>query len=1413
MQSINDFLDYNLDLVYRSIDFSELLRNYQQIQNYTNKYTLGSPAYKYSENFDKYFPAPNYSTENINTLDIQDYIYYKSIKQHGVFTSGSWHPDICSFTPEGVATISYSPWVKEPLNQGYVTNNRVARVTNTYSNRQYPLRGASGPLSNVDRFFTSFWVFISNPTDDASSGALRFAIKKSFFMACQHFDNNGMPLDVNVYTSPNLITAYSSYVFFPQTINMYEALSSVGFTFDSQDDDYYYVILNIDTPIPAGNDAWCFLFCAGSDYIPNVNTTTSGLLDSSIYEFRFSSLKYISDVPVPVISFPRSYSTSVVRKIITDSANYSGLNGISEGELVLVSNPDNTFYNGFYTATTGSWLNLTDYLGSNFTFLKSQSESFTGSPLLAHTNGSIFDAQEPQFNVMSFYSENTNPYWAIQNNANGQITSRISFTGSIASNFNINTYNYDINESNSIGNSDIDDSKNGINIEFDHIYFIPTEAALGRCPTRTINIGDIINIGGKFSVSKDEKIYLYQSPADFAIAKVLYVSGTTNISAQIIIKEIYGSFDSNEIIIFNSGYLTGNLKTTHNNLFLLENYQKQLLNGMDELKNLPIRIFDLRDQIIRTAVYQDNLTFDEIKALAINPYLFKLAAINHGYNIDYSQFTTFDLMAFIKSVAQIGVDGYKVSPEMNYLSLDDEYDKNIYEYIKQISSTKNINVMVTNAVGNDDISMGEFETNYLSTESVYGENSTNFDPAAVYFTGPNAITRNTSNINKINIQDTFGYPYVISESMFNFDTLNNIKVNQSSFVNRGSELGQANRYKSDQWVSMFTGPYYNGIIGSDTVLLHGNLDNWTKNVTSSETKFPIYQHSGPESNLAELIFSGQTVFIPIPATNFNGTLCGVEVYARSLGNLAANGFLRASIVDLTNFYSSNDQNNIILLTESEKVTINYISTDYQPIVFTFKDSPKYKDRINFGQNLYIAIDKIGDFRPGQIVFKCANIRNSNTYYNISGSYNIYANSSISTNLQSSTGSYIYNLLYFNSAPLFINSNVSYPNTFGFKYICYPYFANNTAVSYNANSDYIGVRLINSVGATGPGNIPLNDALGSFSYSTTPPQSFTGPTQTFMFGTTGSAYPKGYHLLFAATKTLNDNYPSALIGLERDFIYNSLLIPETYFYISSDKLAGQKNNNKYDSVFITDVKDTVENYNPLLSRDDFVSETRKQSVITPMVFSTGSVLFGGLKSGKEIDMIFKNSINQSYQRYYIPSTPGMTMVTLKGSPNGISDDCSDLDTIFTKPLNQSSFNNTSTTGSQLLNTNFFINAFTNSSMTLKVTSTSGSLIKITNLTTSAFTGPGSGPSLIFSENLSTGSYNNYLITIFSDVVENHGKIEYLSGSYKLFNIYSPMFTSGSSTKYVLHPNGLPLVDFYVNDTIDNRPSKIFKRYVR
>ena len=1419
MKTLSEFLDYYLDNLYEASGFSESLKKTQKIINFTNKYTIPTPVKKYTGGLDSLMPKPEFLSGGFDTFSFSDLKQSKLLKQTTSSSISSWNPDVSSFTPEGSGTLGYSPWNISPLNNGTSTADRVSRITHAYTDRKFPIRGPSGTsFTNVDYFSSSFWISIGEPGSAVAETSFSINIPKSYFLACNHYDSSQRPTDINIYTNSEFASNISSNNWTGISLTYYSALTATGFTITGETATHYtFLIDSVSSGIPQTPAHNHYLVCAGSNYVPTTTrSATATISPSQPYSTYLSILRFIDDYRSDAVILPKTYDTETISAFYNTNQTRTGVpSGLSRGNVVVLSAQTNSDENGIYAVDSGSWTKLSDYIRKNLNFIKIQNYGLTGSSLLVSSKGNFYDAATPDMKLVANSSDNVNPGWLMLSYSKSKIISNISSTGPIYDSFSVDTFNYDIGEKKSIGSSSINYNKSEIKIINRKLFFTSVNPSVGRITAQSFTIGTPTVISGvlpTFNIGSE--IYICSTPSDFVICEVLFSSSNT---CQVLPVKIFGG-PSSDLKVFEDGIIFNAIDTTSDFEFIPETYQRQLFYSFPKLKQISFSTLSQIEGTQKIISLKNEVPVRYMSSIALNPGLLHEASKQFGYKTSEKEFNFFEWFGFLKSFSKNSTMGTRVSPQINYLNSDLDYSKYTYEYFKQINDSNNSKAFVDNSITTTALSSQEFEINFLNKNNVFGEASAHYTSLSPLFTGSNVITRSTDFTQRVNIQDNYGNPYQTSESFF-VQPVIDATANFANISKNINKYGENNRYSFEDFWATFTGPYDTGIAMSNSLFVLGGITNPLKNTSSSITSKQIYLYAYTTGSKSDMVFDGKSVMIPLPLINYDSRLQSCEIYVKFLGQPSFNGFLRARILDLSDFYKFNTTDSAKTLASSENVSVNYIGDTYVPVRFSFNDDASFNSRRGFGQHLFLEIEKVGDFNPATLIIRCANQSRDLFYQTISGT-RINTNLQISSTAESYTGSVIYNLYKYTGNLISTQSSIQPPNTFATQIVRFPYLSNVLNSSFNAPSDYVNVSVSGSVsgstGFTGAPIISLSDAIGIENYSFGMFTTYTGPTKNISFGVPVSQVnqkPKGYHMLISVKKSHDDNLPSAYIELEKDFVYNSLMVPETTLYITSGDFVGAINTNNSDSSILTSEKSSIINSISTSSRSDMIMGDRKLSYITPRTGYTGPVLLGGLAEDQNIDFVFKNSSDQIYHRESITATAGMLANSYEGSANGIEEDFFDLPLVESKTLTTSIFNGTLFTGSSLVNTNIFINFVAPASYgAIRVTGQSGSLIKIQNLTTNAFTGPWQGPIVKLDEDLSSGSKYNMLITLMGIPATQIATIEYYDGAYRTFNITSgSIFAREPRTNVVIHPEDAHLIYVRYGNEDDN-PS-LTKRYTR
>lgn len=1404
MNELDQIIEQTLDQIYGFTNTDETNQSLQQLKAYGKKYTIGAPSDQFRTNLEKLFPTnnPDVSEDYIN---FNQWIKYRNLKQNINIDNSSWTPDSFVFTNEGLGTPEYSAWKNEPLNTS-TGSMRLARLSYVYNNRALPLRLSSGSYSTVDYFNAAFWAsLISESGTIAENNAVSFLVPKSFFISCNYFDSQGRPLDIAIYTNDTLTSIFSG-SWNPISISYYQPLTVCHFLITNYDNTYYQFTIDITGTNLITTQYKHFLFLTGCQY-PIKNTGPLYNVTGSVTTKK-SILKFISNQFQPAVNLPRVYDAKNITGIINQNTALTGISGsINSGDLIALINQNNTKQNGLYVASTGSWLSIDNDL-TQFNFLQSTSQNITGSKVLYARNGICFDAMEPDSKILAKNTDNINPYW-LYNDFNQQPISYISFTGSIYESFKLNNYAFDIININPLGSAQLDFSYTDVNLVFSRALITSQDKSIGRLNDQILIAGNIISATGTFdALTTNQTIYIISTPEDFAVAQVLYTSSN---SIQLLIQEIFGS-PSIDLKLYNNVIIFGQISEDSPYINLYEVYEAQLYKTTDYSNFILTAINQAQNINFANSVAKgsDGL---EVKQSTYNPNAIVQLSKKYGRLSSVDNFQQFPYLSTQKPFSSIGMEGVIVEPVVNFLQDDLQFNEKIYEYSKQTAKITGKKNFIANSITNPNLAAQEFDFNYLNNQSIAGESSSFYSSPAPLFTGPNVILSTDSFAVRIQKIDTWGNKYVVSENnnvSFLFDTHANFtSINQNTAV-LGAEI--LNNYHN--FWDTFTGPYASGLYLTETFNILTYPQSPAQNITSTETINNIYVTTGSSS---DLIFSGETIFIPIPATDYSGLLTNARIQMKVLGSDLVNGFLRAYIVDLNKFFKTNDTNYISILAASDNVSMNYLNSNYQDVFFSFKTDALFATRNNYGQYIYLAIIKVGDISKSVMSIKAVNNAQSLLYQTYSGS-NLNSNVIYSQAVTQTTGSSIYSLYEYIGNPLNMKSRAVNPTTQSFNIIRFPFMDNPTNTSYNASSDYLSVTYNNLTGsvATLP-NISLSSAFGIDNYSFTTPGSITGPNTFIILGASGpnvNQTPEGYHILISVDKQVIDGFKSALQELERNFVYDTLMLPELSLTISENYLAGIKNAAEDDASLINNAKFSIMNSNSLYQRNDFNSENRKYSYFIPRINPTGSIIYSGLRSNQIIDQVFNGVAGQEIYRTTLNSTAGLSSTIFEGTANGIPANLNDAVPLVSTALGTSEINAESLATGSLLLTVLYINFVAQGNeIGLRITVGPNSLWRIDNLTDNTTTS-GIGPTGTYTDAFATGSLYNLVAYAFGPKAEQTDiKIECNTGSYAVFNLNDNLRFSGSvASTLIKHPYNLSLVDVFFKENNDVI-YPLFRRYIR
>ena len=1401
----SQYLETLLDSIDRYSDYQNDFFTIEQLKVYGKKQSIGSPSYLYQTGLDQLFPLNNPSSSQ-NYINFNGLIQYKSVKQSNTLVTGSWNPDVNIFSNEALATPEYSTWNDEVFNNMHYKNDRYNRLSYVYPARKTPLQYSGSNYNPINYFKSGFWVSIISQNSVINSGAVSVIINKSFFLESKFSDSQRLPLDIAIYTSSTLNSSFNNNW---SNINLsyYGALTSVNFTLYSYDSNHFNMV--IDLPNSLSNSSYNhFLILVGAN--TPINNTKSSLSLTGSVGTKCSILKYLSDVYYPTIVLPKTYNTHNITTIINTNNNTYGLTGsLITGNIVLLINQSYTGSNGKYVVNTGPWLKIDSFVPNQFNFLHSDTLALTGSKILYAKNGICFDAIEPQMEVFSYNIDNLNPL-AIYNQFSSKPLSNIIFSGSIYDSFKFTNYSFDLKQPIPAAIADVKFGYTDLNIGITNPFITSSSSALCRIPDNTIVEGGILSVTGSYAISSGSVFYLISTPADFAVCKNI---SNVNNTLQFIAQKVYGNPTQDlkaysNVIIYslNASSFTEN----HNYIKMHEVFECQLFQNLDFSK-YGKRGSDDALTINNVNNIAKGSTGLEVKSSAYNPNSVIQLARKYGRRTTGSIFQNFLGLSIKKPFYNVAMEGVIVSPVNNYLSSDLQFTDKIYEYQKQLAAMNGKLTYVSNSLTSPTLGWQEFDFNYLNNQSIAGESSSAYAAINPYFTGPNVITTSDSFSTRVNTIYNYGNKYNIIE------TTNNIApqaayANFSSFTTNNDILGPT--------ILNNTSNFWNGFSGSNGVYLNASLAGLdyptdpASETNSSLTNHNLYSVSGSYS---DLIFSGQTIFIPLPITDYPGSLQSVRVAMKILGKDIVNGFLRAYVADLSQFFLTNDTYSINLLATSDIVTLNYLNTQYQDAYFTFKTDALFASRSIYGQIPYIAIQKIGDISNSLLSVRAINSPTGSFTQSYSGS-TLNSNLMFSSVAESTTGSNILSAYEYLGDQISMLSRSTYPFTQSFDVITFPYFDNSSLTVYNSPNDNIPVSYTNSSGSIALNNIPLSTPKGINLYSFSTP-SLTGSCNINLGSTAPTSFntrPIGYHLLVSVTKQNNDGNPNALQELERNFVFDTQMLPEMSLIITNhSRLKIAKNLGPDDSSLINSAKSSILNTNNLIQRKDFQANERLYSFFTPRTVNLNTVdTFAGVRSQQIVDQIFQNNNSQTIIRSRINSTPGMAVTIYQGNANGIPTNLLNSVPIEEFSLITSSVNASTITKYPLLLTVMYINFISGGNESLvRITVGQNSLYRIDNLTSST-TISGVGPTGILSISTTTGTQYNLVGYAFGPYAEqNNIKLEYYDTSFNTFTISSgSKFPGTIQTKYVIHPYGMSLTDVLINETNDTKDD-LFRRYIR
>ena len=1381
----------------------------EQLRVYGKKSSIGSPSYLYQTGLDQLFPISN-PESNQNYINFNGFVQYKSLKQNNNIVTGSWNPDVNIFSNEGIGTPEYSSWINEPFNNDQYQSDRYSRLSFQYNGLIEPLQNSGSAYNPISFFRSGFWISLTSNSGILTSGSINIIVNKSYFLESRFSDAYRLPTDIAIYTSNTLTSTYSGSNWNNINLNYYGSLTSVNFSLSNYDINHYEITLDIPNTIT--NLSYNHFLCLVGSNSPILNINSLKNYTGSV-STKFSILKYLSSYTYyPTISLPKIYDTQNIKTIINTNNNITGLTGsVNTGDIVVLINQNYTGSNGMYVANTGAWLKIDNQLQKQFNFLQSTSMTLTGSKIVYAKNGICFDAIEPQMQIFTYNIDNLNQL-GIYNQFQSQPISNIIYSGPIYDNFKLENYSFDLNQPIPAGDNYLKFGYNDFSIDLINPNVTSNTSAICRLPNTNIIEGYIYNFTGSYPlISPQSNFYIISTPSDFAVCKAITSTGSI---FQFVAQKVFGS-PATDLKVYSSvlifGHSSYNIGECYNYVKLHEVFECQLFNNLN-LSRYGKNSYDNTITINNINNVAQGAFGLEVKSSSYNPNTVNQLAKKYGRRTTGSTFQNFLNLSIKKPFNKTAVEGLITSPIINYLSSDLQYNDKIYEYQKQLAPINGKSTFVTNSLTSPNLGWQEFDFNYLNNQSTTGESSSTYAAINPYFTGPNVVTTTDSFSTRVNTIYNYGNKYNIIESLNNF-ILPVTNAVYSSFNNSTSVLGPTLLNNSATFWSSFTGALSNGLYLNGSILALDYPTDPSSETNSTLSNNAIYASQGSES---DLIFSGQTIFIPLPINNYNGVLQSARIAMKVLGSDLVNGFLRAYIVDLSNFFITNDTYSSIILASSDIVSMNYLNTSYQDVYFSFRTDALFSTRSLYGQIPYLAIQKNGDISSSLISIRCINNPTGSFYQSYSGSQ-LNSNLQFSSSAEVTTGSNIFALYEYLGDEIYMASRAVNPYTQSFDVVTFPYFDNSSLTVYNNPSDNVPVSYTNFSSTTSLGNIPLSTPIGVNSFDFTTPQTtgssyiIVGATSTTIFNTR----PIGYHLLISVNKQTNDGYPNALQELERNFVYDTQMTPELSLIITNrGGLIAGKNLGPDDASLINASKSSIVNSN-LIQRKDFKTNGAQYTFFSPRVLNTGSIdVFSGIRSQQIVDQVFQNNNSQTIIRTRINPTPGMSATIYQGTANGIPTNLSSSIPIMEYALSNSLVNSSNINTYPLLLTVIYINFIaTGNESVIRITVGTDSLYRIDNLTSST-TVSGIGPTGTLSISTSTGSQYNIVGYAFGPYAEQNAiKIEYYDTVYNLFSTTNSLkFPTTIQTNYLINPYSMNLTDVIINEVNDTKDD-LYRRYVR
>ena len=1405
---IGQYLNLMLDNISAANSYQNDFFTVEQLKVYGKKNSIGSTSYLYQTGLDQLFPTNN-PISNQNYINFNGFSQYKTVKQCNTIVTGSWTPDTNIFSNEAIATPEYSAWIGEPFNNVNYLNDRYNRINYPYQYRSLPLQNSGSTYTPINDFTSGFWISLASNATTISTGSVSVIVNKSFFIESRFSDAEKLPSDASIYASSSLVSALTGSTWSSLNLSYYAPLIKVNFTLYPYDANHFNIVLDVPYSIFTGS--YNHFLCLVGSSSPISNNKSVNLLTGSVSS-KFSILRYLSDTYYQTIVLPKTYSTQNIKGILNTNNNTYGLTGsITFGDIVLLINQNYTGSNGLYIANSGPWLKIDNTLAKQFNFLQSTTSNLTGSKIVYAKNGICFDAIDPSMQIFSYNNDSYNQF-SIYNQFQSKSIAAFSYSGPIYDSFKFDNYSFDINQPVPAASATLKFGYNDFNITITNPYITSYSPSICRIPDILITEGSISSVSGYYPIQSDSVFYAISTPADFAVCKAISNNGSV---LNFIVQKVFGS-PSKDLKVYSNVVIYGlngnTFNENYNYIKMHEVFECQLFDSLDFSK-FAKKGGDDSLTINNINNVANGSTGLEVKSSAINPNAVLMLAKKYGRKTTGSIFQNFLQLSIKKSFNNPASEGVIISPVNTFLSDDLQYLDKIYEYQKQLAPINGKSTFVTNSITNTSLGWQEFDFNYLNNQSISGESSSFYSAINPYFTGPNVVTSSDSFSTRINTIYNYGNKYNIIETTNNFAPTSTNAIFSSFGINQGV-LGPTILNNNKTFWSSYTGSQTNGQYLTSSIL---GLDYPTDPILetfSSSTNFNINSSTGSP---IDLIFSGQTIFIPLPVQDYVGNLQSARLAMKVLGEDAVNGFMRAFIVDMSSFFLTSDTYSVKILSSSDTVSLNFLNNTYQDVYFSFKTDALFKSRSVYGQMVYLAVQKVGDISSSIISLKSVNNFSNSIYQSYSGS-NLYTNLQYSSAAQSTTGSAIFALYEYLGNPISMSSRGYYPYTQGFDIVTFPNFDNSSLTIYNSPVDNVPVTYTNSTGSISLTGISLSTPLGITPYSFITPN-ITGPSLIVLGSSTPTIFntkPIGYHFLISVTKQINDGLPNALQELERNFVYDTQMSPELSLIITNrGGLNAGKNLGPDDAGLINASKSSILNYSPLMQRKDFMTNGSLYSFFTPRTSSTGSMdIFAGIRSQQIIDQVFQNNNSQTIVRSRINPTPGMSATIYEGNANGIPLNLINSIPVAEYPIASSVINASTISAYPLLLTVAYINFIaTGNESSIRMTVGSNSLYRIDNLTSSTTT-EGNGPTGTLSITTSSGSQYNFAVYAFGPAVEqNNIKIEYYDVAYNLFTTSNTSkFPATIQTSYVVNPYNMNLTDVFINE-INDAKDDIYRRYIR